>query len=69
MMLMKRKNEVHKPEGKIFLISDTHFDHENIIKYCNRPFKSKDEMNKAMIDNWNAIPSNHHSSFVMFHGN
>lgn len=52
---MKKANEVHKPEGKVFLISDTHFDHENIIKYCSRPFKSKDEMNKTIIDNWNSV--------------
>jgi calcineurin-like phosphoesterase family protein len=37
----------------VFLISDTHFDHTNIIKYCHRPFASTKEMNKAMVDNWN----------------
>ena len=41
--------------GKIFLISDMHFDHQNIIKYCNRPFRSKDEMNKALLANWNSL--------------
>jgi len=37
----------------IFLISDTHFDHTNIIRYCQRPFKSTSEMNEVMLSNWN----------------
>jgi calcineurin-like phosphoesterase family protein/2'-5' RNA ligase len=37
----------------VFLISDTHFDHTNIIRYCNRPFKSTSEMNHVIISNWN----------------
>ena len=40
---------------KVFFTSDTHFNHTNIIQYCQRPFKSTDEMNEAMIDNWNSV--------------
>jgi calcineurin-like phosphoesterase family protein len=39
--------------NKIFIISDTHFFHDNIIKYCNRPFDDIDSMNHNMIHNWN----------------
>lgn len=38
----------------VWMIGDPHFYHNNIIKYENRPFSSVDEMNKALIDNWNS---------------
>jgi calcineurin-like phosphoesterase family protein len=32
-----------------------HFNHANILKYCDRPFKDVDEMNSAIIHNWNSV--------------
>ena len=39
----------------IWVTSDTHFNHNNIIKYCDRPFADADEMNEALIENWNSV--------------
>lgn len=36
-----------------FFTSDLHFWHTNVIKYCNRPFISVEEMNEGIIDIWN----------------
>ena len=40
---------------KTYVIADTHFNHSNIIKYCNRPFNDVLDMNKKIIDNWNQV--------------
>lgn len=42
-------------ETDIFFISDTHHAHTNILRYCDRPFANVDEMNQALIDNWNRV--------------
>lgn len=39
----------------IWVISDTHFNHENIIKYCDRPFDNVHHMNETIVENWNAV--------------
>ena len=54
--LTTKKEEV---AGDIFLISDLHLGHANIIRYCSRPFLVSDvaEMDRVLIDNWNSAIS------------
>jgi calcineurin-like phosphoesterase family protein len=39
----------------IYLSSDLHFNHENIIRYCSRPFKDANHMNECLIATFNSI--------------
>lgn len=37
-----------------FYTSDLHFNHAKILKYCNRPFESVEQMNRVLVENWNS---------------
>jgi calcineurin-like phosphoesterase family protein len=45
----------------LWFTSDTHYFHANVIRYSKRPFANAQEMNAAMIANWNAVvqPEDH----------
>ena len=49
---MTTTNQTNKSE--VFFTSDTYFGHSNIIKYCARPFDNTNDMDEALINNWNA---------------
>jgi len=38
--------------SSVWFYSDPHFDHTNIIRYCNRPFLSVADMNKNLLCNY-----------------
>ena len=47
-------NKFSKETAKNFYFtSDTHFNHENILSFCNRPFSSIREHDECLIKNWN----------------
>ena len=48
----------------VFFVSDTHFNHFNIIASCGRPFKDENEMNEILINNWNSVVN---SDSTVFH--
>ena len=50
---------------KTFFTADNHFNHKNIIKYQNRPFKNVSHMNEVMIKNWNEKVSKSDRIFIL----
>lgn len=57
-------------EKERWVISDTHFGHQNILKFTRadgsalRPFASIEEHDETLIANWNAVVKPHH---VVYH--
>jgi calcineurin-like phosphoesterase family protein len=39
----------------IHFVGDTHLGHQNIIRYCDRPFGSMEEHDTALIRGWNEV--------------
>lgn len=52
-------------DAKIFVTSDLHFGHENIIKLADRPFTSVESMDEFMISQWNNVVSPQDVVFIV----
>lgn len=49
----------------IYFTADTHFGHENVIRFCNRPFSSADEMDEMLIQNWNSRVKDNDTVYIL----
>ena len=38
----------------IYFTADTHFGHENVIRFCGRPYATAAEMDEALVESWNS---------------
>jgi calcineurin-like phosphoesterase family protein len=55
--IKKGMEKYQEHSNSIYLVSDLHLDHANIIHYCARPFLSSNvnEMNTVLVENWNHV--------------
>ena len=48
-----------------YYIGDMHLGHRNSIRFDNRPFEDIEEMDKVLIDNWNARVTDRDDVFIV----
>ena len=48
-----------------FYLADMHFGHKNIITYDNRPYSTTQEMDRALIANWNDVVTDNDTVYVL----
>lgn len=48
-----------------YFTSDLHFNHKNVIQFCNRPWTDVDEMTEGLIENWNLTVKNEDDIFIL----
>ena len=48
-----------------YFISDTHFNHKNIMRFCDRPYTSLEDMEKQMIERWNSVVKKDELVFIL----
>ena len=49
----------------IYFTADLHLGHANVIQHCNRPFTSAEEMDAALIRNWNETVSPQDEIYIL----
>ena len=49
----------------IYYIADLHLGHTNIIRHCNRPYTTIEEMDSSLITNWNSRISNNDIVYIV----
>lgn len=52
-------------QGETFFTADWHDGSANIIKYCNRPFLSVEQMNETLRNNYNSVVTKHDRTFFL----
>jgi calcineurin-like phosphoesterase family protein len=61
----KEKGQLEKGEEMVYFTADLHLGHFNVIRMCERPFGSVEEMDNALIANWNQVVTSNDQVYVL----
>ncbi len=50
---------------RVWFISDTHFGHQNIIRWCRPEFRNLKDMHHRIISNWNYVVGHYDRVFCL----
>lgn len=59
------EEQLERRAKMILFTSDLHLGHKNIIRLCNRPFSSVEEMDAVLIENWNKKVHKHDKVYIL----
>ena len=48
-----------------YFTSDQHFGHYNIIRLCDRPFKTQEEMDEVLFSKWNSKIKDNDTVYIL----
>lgn len=51
--------------AKVFLISDLHLGHSNVLNFGNRPYSDIETMNEGAVSEWNQVVTKRDKVFVL----
>lgn len=51
--------------SEVFFISDTHFFHNSVLKFDNRPFNTIEKMHQVMLERWNKKVKNEDIVYIL----
>lgn len=57
--------KLNAEKENIFFVSDLHLNHNNIIRFSNRPFNDVHEMNEGIKKDWNSVVGKEDHVFVL----
>lgn len=64
--------KIFPKKKNIFVISDLHLGHQNVIRYCKRPFENSESMDCELARRWNNAVKNDDTVYFLgdfvFHG-
>ena len=51
--------------SNVFITADLHLNHQGILKHNARPWKTVEEMNNGLIDNWNRVVHRNDTVYIL----